>query len=314
VTDPTLIKAASVALALGFSGAVALLIRSRFGGWASDSAMGRGACLSLLTIGVAIMLSPFASALVVFRLPDSLKVWGEAFVAAGLCEETARYVALLLLLRGLLTADPREFVAGAAAIGLGFGVIENLFYLMGSSAYLELGALRGVLSAPAHLSFAFVSGYGLWSVARRGKPIVYALLFFLLATFLHGAFDVAMMSWPNPDKPIPKDYGAWKLAGVGVTIFAAILSTTVATLLTMTEFLDWADKAPKHDPNVSHDLGHHWSGFAATLSRVAGALVLAPGLIAFTSQFSIGVLYAPLVLGAAGSLALWSMAIFELTS
>jgi hypothetical protein len=314
VIDPMLVKAVSVALALAFSGAVALLIRGQFGGWASDSAMGRGACLSLLTIGVAIVLSPFATVLVVIALPESLRVWGEAFIAAGLCEETARYVALLLLLRGLLTHDPREFVAGAAAIGLGFGVVENLFYLMSSHAYLELGALRGVLSAPAHLSFSFVSGYGLWSVARRGKPIIYALLFFLLATFLHGAFDVAMMSWPDPEKPIPKDYGAWKLVGVGVTMFVAILSTTIATLLTMTAFLEWSEEAPKHDPKAGHELDQRWSRFAVTLSRLAGALLLVPGLIAFASQLSIGVLYAPMILGAAGSLALWSMAIFQLTS
>lgn len=311
--DPSLIKAASVALAFAFSGAVALLIRRRFGGWASDQAMGRGACLSLLTIGIALILSPVATVFVVIRIPEAYRVWGEAYVAAGLCEETARYVALLILLRSLITSDPREFVAGAAAIGLGFGVIENLFYLMGTTGYLQLGALRGVLSAPAHLSFSFVSAFGLWSVARRGKPLVYALAFFLLAAFLHGSFDVSVMAWPDPEKPISADFGVWKLVGIGLAIVAAILATTFATLLTMTEFLDWAADAPSHDPTAGHELGLAWRGFAKMLGRVAMALVVAPVLIGLGGKVSLGILYAPLLIGAAGSMALWSMAILQLT-
>jgi hypothetical protein len=310
--DPGIVKAASVALALSFSGAVALLIRRRFGGWASEQAMGRGACLSLLTIGIALILSPFATALVVLRAPEAYRIWGEAFVAAGFCEEAARYVALLILLRGMLTSDPREFVAGAAAVGLGFGVIENLSYLMGAKGYLQVGALRGVLSAPAHLAFSFVSAFGLWSVARRGKPLYYAPFFFLLAALLHGSFDVSVMAWPDPDEPIPDDFAVWKLVGIGLAIVAAILATTLATLLTMTEFLDWAEDTPGHDPKAGHTLDLTWRQFAQTLGRVAIALVLAPVLIGLAGKVSVSVLYAPLLIGAAGSLALWSMAISQL--
>lgn len=310
--DAIVLKAASVLLALGFSGIVTLLIRRCFGGWASDSAMGRGACLSLLTIGIAVFLSLIAMIFVALTLPAGWKVWGEAFIVAGLCEETARYIALLILLRGMLTSDPREFIAGAAAIGLGFGVIENLFYLSGSTSYLTLGALRGVLSAPAHLSFSFLSAYGLWSAARRGKSIGFAAMFFLLAALLHGAFDVGAMSWPDLDKGLPKSFGAWRLAGVGVVLVVSIVATTVSTLLVFTEFLSFADDQASHDPREETSLGANWGAFAATLRRIAALLVCAPFLLGFAAKASIGVIYAPLLIGAAASLALWSIAIAEL--
>lgn len=306
------IKAASVLLAFSFSGIVILLIRRCFGGWASDSAMGRGACLSLLTIGLSVLLPMVAEAIVATATPQDWSVWSDAFIVAGLCEETARYVALLILLRGALTSDPREFVAGAAAIGLGFGVIENLFYLSGAASYLTLGALRGVLSAPAHLSFTFLSAYGLWSIARRGKSLFFAAGFFLLAVLLHGAFDVSVMSWPDIDKTMPKDVSALRLAGVGFAIFATIITTTVATLLIFSEFLAWADDVSSHDQRVETQLSPHWRALALTLRRLALALIFTPVAAAFMAKVSTGVLYAPLLIGAAGSLALRSVAIFQL--
>lgn len=306
-----LLKAASVCLALGFSGAVLMLIRRCFGGWASDVALGRGAVLSLLTIVIAMFLSMVATICIALGAPEKGRIFADAFISAGLCEETARYIALVILLRGTLTHDPREFISGAAAIGLGFGVIENLLYISGTPHYLELGALRGVLSAPAHLSFAFLSAYGLWSVARRGKPFWMAPLFFLFAVLLHGFFDVALMDWPDPRKAIPATYAAWRLAGVGAAIVLAILMTTVSTLLTFTEFLVWADEQRPHD-EVSTGLAAGWRALAQSFLRIAGILVFAPFVLGFAGNSAIGVLYAPTLIGAAGSLALWSMAITQL--
>ena len=309
--ETAFVRLISVALAFGFSTVIALLVRRCFAGWASNSAMGKGACLSFLNIIVAVLLSIAASVWVRLNLAEPWRIWGEAFIVAALCEETGRYLVLFALFKGRITDDPREFIAGAAAIGLGFGVIENLLYLAGSHSYLEIGALRGVLSAPAHLSFSLLSAYGLWSAMRRGQSFLFALFFFLTAVALHGYFDVGLMAWPDPGKGVPLFF-SWRLGVIGLAIISAIILTTIATLFVLSEFLDWTEEESAHDPHADSTLGYYWTPFAESLKRVAAFFVISPVLLGVAVKASTGFIYGPLLLGAAASLALWSLAIRQL--
>ncbi len=55
-----------------------------------------------------------------------------------------------------------------------------------------------------------------------------------------------------------------------------------------------------------------WRGFGESLQSVAILAVLSPAVMAVVGKASAGMLYAPLLIGAGGSLALWSMAISRL--
>jgi hypothetical protein len=306
----------AVAFAVGFSGLVAMLMRRCFPGWASDSALGRGAGLSLLSIGLALVISGMAMAACTAALGPGRHVIADAYVVAAFGEETARYIALLLLLRGMISDDAREFVVGAAAVGLGFGVMENLLYLSGNNratmGHLELGVVRGIVSAPTHLACALLSAYGIWAVASRRQSLGLAVLTYLLAILLHGSFDAGVMAWPSPLKPDFEGQGVLALVGLGALIMASIVASAVVSLYVIGEFLGWAQADATHDPASAAPLESHWQVAGRALAAAAIALLVAPLAIAGLGTVQMGVFYAPVLAGAAGSMALWSLAISQL--
>lgn len=314
--DDGLIKFLAVAFAVGFCGIVALLIRRCMPGWASDAAFGRGAGLSLLSMGLALVFSGISTGLGIVAFGGKAPVIWDAFVNAALCEETARYIALLVLLRGLISDDAREFVAGAAAIGLGFGVMENLFYLSGNKGgemgHVELGLIRGIVSAPGHLASAFLSGYGIWAVARRKAPVTVALATFALAVLLHGAFDAAVMAWPSPKVADFNGHGLPALVGLGVLIVLTIVADAAVTLYMLGEFIGWSRRDATHDKRSGGPLEVRWVLTGRVLALLALGMLVAPLAVMGWSGSAQGVFYAPILTGAAGSLALWSLAIGHL--
>lgn len=314
--DNGIVRVLAVAFAVGFSGLVTMLMRRCFPGWASDSALGRGAGLSLLSIGLALVFSGIAVAACTNLLGPGKHVIADAYLVAAFCEETARYIALLLLLRGMISDDAREFVVGAAAVGLGFGVMENLLYLSGNNravmGHLELGVVRGIVSAPTHFACALLSAYGIWGAARRRQSLGLALLTYLLAILLHGSFDAGVMAWPSPLKPDFEGQGVLTLVGLGTLIMASIVASAVVSLYVIGEFLGWAEADATHDPASAGPLETHWEIAGRALAAAAVVLAASPLAIAGLGTVQMGVFYAPVLVGAAGSMALWSLAIWQL--
>lgn len=309
------IKSASVLLAVGFCTTILLLVRQSFPGWASDAAMSRGAGLSLLSLLVALFLS---SLVMVLSKHDGAapNLWVEAYIAAGLCEESARLLSLILLLRGMMTKDPREFIAGVTAVGLGFGVIENLSYLSGNKGdemgHLQLGAIRGIISAPLHLACAYATGYGLWSVAHQRKPLQYAAFAFAFAIFLHGTFDMALMSLPSDAVSGPAAMASWQKVGIGCIIVATIIIATLCTLLVFNYFLQQSRNTASHEPSADRGPSQWWQPVAACLALIAIALALMAPAALFMNDAVKAVQYTPLFIGGAISMALWSFSIRSL--
>ena len=311
----TALKAIAVLLAGGFIGMVLMLVRQCFPGWASDAAIARGAGLALLSICIALPLSLLVTVLAYHG--DKPGVVFAAYVTAGLAEESARYVALLLLLRGMVTKDPREFIAGVAAIGIGFGLIENLGYLSSNNGvkfgHVQLGAIRGVVSAPGHLGFAFISAYGLWSVARRGAPFYVAISTYLAAVLLHGTFEVTAMSSPDPSQPNLGGMNPFVFGGLGLAFTLTTVTITIATLHVLGKFLEWASETEGHDQRATAGLVPVWSTLSALLAAAAIGFAAMPLLVAAVASTNTALIYTPVLIGAAGSTALWSMAIGQLS-
>jgi RsiW-degrading membrane proteinase PrsW (M82 family) len=297
-------KVASLVMALAFSGAIILLIDRCFGSPAARAQIGRGAGLSLASLILAVIFSMVAM-VGGASLTGAARTWHQAFVVAAAGEECARWICLLILMRGLMTHEIGEFVAGAAAVGLGFGVIENLLYLTGAKDVLIVGALRGVLSAPAHFGFAMVSAWGLWRWLRMGEPAVVALAALAVAILLHGAYDAGLMFWPSPDEWASHAMGAPLRAGIGLAIVGSILAITVATLLALSDFLQLSESRP------SRRWDEAWMAFGAILLPLGALIALSAfGVVAVMSWP--GLAFAPMLIGAGGSLALWGTAIRQI--
>lgn len=310
-----LVKAVSLALAWGFSAAIVYLLLALADGWASRAALGKGAALALLSIALAL---PFS--LVVAGAAHSIEAplaaaAARAFLAAALCEESGRLIALLLLMRMTITRDPREYFIGVVAIGLGFGVVENLLYLKASNTPLLIGALRGVLTAPAHLSFALLSGLGVWRVCRERAPLAVMAAMFALALLAHGAYDFAAMAWPTPAQWPASPLSPVALAGLGALLVAAVAAQGLAALATIDAFLWRIDEAAPHDPAKAR---------RAPLSRLWVALgrgmVVASGLLGAGALGAVFLVKAtalpllPVALAAAVATGLWGVGVTYLTN
>lgn len=310
----SLIKAASLALAWGFSAATAWLLLALADGWASRAALGKGAVLALLSIALALPFSLIlAAAAHSIEPPLAAAAW-RAFLSAALCEESGRLVALLVLLRMTITDDPREYFVGVVAIGLGFGIIENLLYLKTSNMPLPLGALRGVLTAPAHLSFALLSGIGVWRWGRERAPLSVLAGMFILAILAHGAYDFAAMAWPTPAQWPVSPLSPATLAGLGALLVAATAAQGVAALATIDAFLCRIDEAPPHDRAVAQaPLSRLWIAFGRALV-VAGATLGIAGTAAAIVVKAKALPVLPMALAASVAMSLWGVGFVYLTN
>lgn len=120
------------------------------------------------------------------------------FCVAGFSEELCK----LLLLTAVVwhNSNFNEYFDGivyAVFLSLGFACVENVMYVFGEESIAEslsVGAVRALLSVPAHFLFAVIMGYHFslakFDPSRRRSHYAKALLYPLL---LHGTFDALLL-------------------------------------------------------------------------------------------------------------------------
>ena len=120
----------------------------------------------------------------------------EAFLVAALPEETAKLLALWLVLRKNPYFDERfDGIVYAVCVGLGFAAIENVFYVFQSGeGWITVAAMRALLAVPGHYAFAIMMGY-YFSVFYFIKHTPgYAVKTLLVPVLAHGVYDAIAMS------------------------------------------------------------------------------------------------------------------------
>jgi len=132
---------------------------------------------------------------VVPSLEEPLASLYDAFIIAGLLEESAKAFCIALLTRGALAPRTRYgALLYALHASMGFAVVENVIALLSTPDLESLTRrflLRAYLAVPMHLATGGVFGY---LIARKrfdggalGWPSGLAL-----AIFVHGAFDALL--------------------------------------------------------------------------------------------------------------------------
>lgn len=302
-------------LTAAFPVAIAAAIWRRFGGWASKAQLWGGAGLSLMMIVIALTLVrslPAGWAPPVQEIEAYIRY--DALFEAAFPEEFARWVCLFVLHYLLLTRDPREFLMGATALGLGFGVIENVNYLLISDKAVALGALRGVLTAPIHMGLSILGAVGVWRWRDAGGSITDALACFAAAVLLHATYNATQMYWARSvvSPQLVELSGAGSLL-VALLVVAIIAFGTLVTLRCIDMFRNWSAQADHHDRD--HHATQALRSGPTLLDALPSALVALAALCALTGlffQFSddprVSV-DAPVMFGVALSLLLWSRAI-----
>ncbi len=123
-----------------------------------------------------------------------------AFFVAAVPEESFKLLALWLVLRRNPFFDEHfDGIVYAVCVGLGFAAIENVFYVMGNEAWLQIAITRSLLAVPGHYAFAILMGYyySVYHFVDRSPKAAVSML--LVPVMAHGIYDaIAMSGEANP--------------------------------------------------------------------------------------------------------------------
>lgn len=120
-----------------------------------------------------------------------------AFCSAGIPEELAKFICLLIVVKKNTFFDERmDGIVYAVCIGMGFAGFENILYLFQSESWLQVGICRALISVPAHFFFAVFMGY-FFSNAYFGtdETRYNYVLALVIPICLHAIFDAILFSF-----------------------------------------------------------------------------------------------------------------------
>ncbi len=115
----------------------------------------------------------------------------DAILKVGTVEEFSK-LATLFILYPLIRKEFDEIVDGiiyAAAIALGFSVIENIFYAINADFSYSLLFKRFFFATIGHISFSVYLGIAFYVHKKVHQNYLGLLLAFILATLAHGLYD-----------------------------------------------------------------------------------------------------------------------------
>lgn len=144
-----------------------------------------------------------------------------AYVTAALTEETAKALVLWLVVWRHPSFDERfDGIVYATRAGLGFALVENVGYLLGTESvggYVGVYVLRAVLAVPGHAIYAGFMGHYAAKKRFDGEgPGLWGGL--VVAVFLHGTYDAALFLVAT----LPKDLALLGLFLVPVPFIVVI--------------------------------------------------------------------------------------------
>ncbi len=126
-----------------------------------------------------------------FGIKDLNNTFGALFVI-GPVEETSKLISMILavfFIRKEIT-EPTDGMIYMSCVALGFSVIENYFYVSGSTSPIQTMVLRLVMSTPMHITFSALMGLAVFSLLENKKGWSFLLISLLYASTIHGIYDL----------------------------------------------------------------------------------------------------------------------------
>ncbi len=154
-----------------------------------DRALKRGAFLCAVLVSlIACILYLLGKVMSMLGAgPLIIEIYNNLILAA-LVEELVKY----RVLKGLIRKNPypyswADITSLMMITGMGFGVLESLFYALGANAGTML--TRGLTAM--HCGYGFIMGYFVGKGMKTGKKR-YTLMGILIPFLLHGAYDCCL--------------------------------------------------------------------------------------------------------------------------
>lgn len=230
-------------------------------------------CGALSTLAVATIGAP--GMLATRLVPDWAMPLGDAFLAAGLAEESAKLYVLVALALAPITRDGERgtrtaWIAAGAAIALGFAVTENLIYALFSQTDLSLFEavlLRVAAAIPGHVADGTLMGFICWLCRGwRTRNPLWWMPALAVAALSHGAFDFPILALDEVSPPLEL---AWLGPVELASAIAAVQIIGFAATASIVMLARRRDGIAAHP----HDL---WPGlWVALAASVMTAIVLA---------------------------------------
>jgi len=119
--------------------------------------------------------------------------WAQAFFSSGLLEEFVKWFVVYFFIFDHPEFDePYDGIVYSASVSLGFATLENILYLFANG--VEFAVTRALLPVSSHALFAVMMGFYLGKAKFQGRRQLYLVLSFLLPVFLHGMYDVILLT------------------------------------------------------------------------------------------------------------------------
>ncbi len=145
-----------------------------------------------LLLGVFILGALSVIPASILEYPFGSDIFTSAVIAPVVEECTKFSVVFFFMYRNAEFDEPMDGIVYAAAAGLGFATIENIFYVLDGG--VAVGILRAVASVPGHVIFSCIWGFALgiakFRPASRRAGIILAGL--AGAILLHGIFNFSL--------------------------------------------------------------------------------------------------------------------------
>lgn len=114
-----------------------------------------------------------------------------AFLGVAYVEELVKFGAIIFVLRNRVFQRTKDGMLCGIAVAMGFALMENILYAVGSHSLFRITLLRSFTSFPLHLLSGAVLGL-FWLISKRkGKGGGFLGLF--IATVLHGTYNLILM-------------------------------------------------------------------------------------------------------------------------
>jgi RsiW-degrading membrane proteinase PrsW (M82 family) len=206
-------------------------------------------------------------------------LWGaasKAWMGAAIPEEVAKFLIVWFYIRRHPQCDSGgDLFCGAALVGLGFALLENILYLLNSDNWIMTGFMRGAMAVPGHTIDGMMMGVFLAWWWRKDILAPAALVLALgLPILAHGFYDFPLMALDALDEAGHADPLAVRHTLFALFVATVVISAAAAIWAGRMEMLEVFLRAePDIDLHAPPQAGltlWRWVGRA----MIAGAVVL----------------------------------------
>jgi len=211
-------------------------------------------------------------------------IWGaatKAWMGAAIPEEIAKFLIVWFYIRRHPQCDSGgDLFCGAALVGLGFALLENILYLLNSANWVMTGLLRGAMAVPGHTIDGMMMGVFLAWWWRKDILAPAALVLALgLPILAHGFYDFPLMALDAMEEMQVADPRSLREVLFGLYAITVLVSAAAAIWAGRMEMIEVFLRAR---PDI--DLFPPAAGGLRTWRWIGRLMILGAGLLVLTGM------------------------------